>query len=97
MKKWLKSMKWAKNGFEGKNERFLSGICLDKEFFVIGFQFLVLSFQERPMDRERNCKEGFQFLVFSFQERPMDRERRCKRSLPVDICSRRMCGVIVSL
>ena len=75
MKKWLKSMKWAKNGFEGKNEHFLSGICLDKGFLVIGFQFLVLSFQERPMDRER----------------------RCKRSLPVDICSRRMCGVIVSL
>ena len=37
-------MKWAKNGFEGKNERFLSGICLDKGFSVIGFQFLVLSF-----------------------------------------------------
>jgi len=54
MKKWLKSMKWAKNAFKGKNERFLSGFCTNKRFLVIGFQFLVLSFQGRPINRKRN-------------------------------------------
>jgi hypothetical protein len=47
-------MKWAKNGFDGKNEQFLSGFCANKEFLVIGFQCLVLSFQETPINRKRN-------------------------------------------
>ena len=55
VKKWLKPIKWAKNAKNGKNERFLSGFCTNKEFLVIGFQCFVLSFQERPMNRPSNC------------------------------------------
>ena len=54
MKKWLKSIKWAEKAKNGKNERFLSGFCANKEFLVIGFQCFVLSFQETPMNRKRN-------------------------------------------
>ena len=67
MKKWLKSMKWAKKAKNGKNERFLSGLCANKAFLVISFEFLVLSFQERPMNMERKCKEGFEFSVLGFR------------------------------
>jgi len=32
-------------------------MCLNKRILVIGFQFLVISFQGKPMDREKNCKK----------------------------------------
>ena len=31
-------------------------MSLNKRILVIGFQFLVISFQQRPMNREKNCK-----------------------------------------
>ena len=35
---------------------FLCRLDLNKRILVIGFQFLVISFRGRPMNREKSCK-----------------------------------------
>ena len=47
-------MKWAKNAKNAEKSAFLSGMGLNKGFLVIGFQFLVISFRGRPINKEKS-------------------------------------------
>ena len=52
-------MKWTKKAKNGKKWAFLSGMCINKGFLVIGFWLLVISYQGMPMNGERKCKLWF--------------------------------------
>ena len=49
-------MKCAEKAKNSEKWAFLCRKRINKTFLVIGFQFLVISFRRRPINRERNCR-----------------------------------------
>ena len=47
-------MKWAIKAKISEKWAFLSGMSLNKRILVIGFQFLVISFRGRPINKEKS-------------------------------------------
>ena len=56
MKKWGKSMKWAKKAKNAEKWAFLCRKRINKTFLVIGFQFLIICFRGKPINREKSWK-----------------------------------------